>query len=259
MKLKILFFPLSIMLALVIFIWMTKPDWDSLKNEKSNLGTLQEEAQKIDSQLQSLDAAYSQFSNLSDEKALIANAIPSSEKPDELIAEYYLKAKESEVFVVSAKAEDAAASSSCNAPAAVPAVENLDDDSGTPSAPVVSAPCLQSSKISLSLAGSYLNLKKFMGQIEKMNRFTMAKDFTITKGTSEEQSDILSMTVNFEVYLKDQPTGFTVAQGLSTPTGQALLAGKIDKGVIDQYKKDVTDRIFQPVNVEGSGKEDIFK
>lgn len=247
---------MSIMLALVIFIWMTKPDWDNLKSEKSNLETLEKETQEIDSQLQSLDAAYSQFSKIGEDKTLIENVIPSFEKPDELIAEYYLKAKESEVFVVSAKKDEAAASSSCKEAMEIPAVEDLESE--TPGFSAL-APCLQSSNVSLTLAGTYLNLKKFIGQIEKMNRLTMAKDFSITKGASEEQGDILTMAVSFEVFTKSAPTGFSIASGLSTPTGKALLAGKIDKGVIDQYKQTVTDKIFQPVGVEGAGKEDIFK
>lgn len=264
MKLKILFFPLSIMLALVIFIWMTKPDWNSLKNEKNKLKILEAESDKIDGQLQSLDAAYSQFSKISDDKTLINNAIPPVEKPDELIAEFYLKAKESEVFIVSAKMEGANKNASCSQVAEIPAIEKgleegdsvSESTTDVPSGPM---PCLSSSNVNLSLAGSYINLKKFLGQIEKMNRFSMTKGFSISKGSAEEQGDVLSMTVDFEIFTKDQPEGFTVAQGLATATGEALLGGKIDKSVIDQYKQSVTDRIFQPVGVEGAGKEDIFK
>jgi hypothetical protein len=253
MKLKILFFPMSIMLSLVIFIWMTKPEWDSYQQEKKNLAVMEKEAAKIDGQLQLLNTAYSQYGQIGDDEKLIINALPSDSRPDELIAEFYLKAKESEVFVVDAKIDKESAKCAKQQTADLPAEVSKKGAASSP------APCTLNSGVSLAVAGSYANIKKFLGEIEKMNRFTMIKGYSISKGNAEEQGDILNLSLNFNVFSRSESPQFQITQHLDSSAGKALLTGKIDKGVIDEYKQKVTQRTFMPVVVDGVGKEDIFK
>ena len=102
MKLKIIFFPLTLIISFAIFILMIKPEWESLGINKAQLDTLSEKRDTLLNGKQNLQKAFDEYEELDEsDRQLIMNAVPPYNNNDDFIAEIYKNMQGSGAFLVS--------------------------------------------------------------------------------------------------------------------------------------------------------------
>lgn len=259
MSLKILFFPLSIILSLVILIWMVKPEWDSVQKNKVDLAKAQEEYNKVDSQVKMLEKALNDYKGRTQDQTLIWNAIPVDSNKDDVLNQIYQKVKDHELLIdsvtVSVSAQNQCGAAGAGAAQAVVS-SAAKSDAGSTNAKSKTGMCLKQESVAVTVIGQYDRLRDCLGSISRMNRYVDIQQVVIKRDNVDPVKIIADFTIQF--YSKQKDESLQMANALTTPVGTALLTGKIDGNIIERYKQAITDVPATPLFVEGFGKDILF-
>ena len=268
MRLKLLFFPLSVMLALFMFIWMIKPEWDDVGKARAAQAQAQKDLQDLTNNVNMIDQAVSEYQSLGVDKQLIQNAIPYESKGDELVAQLYDKAKDSEAFITKAGiAASTSALDSCSDAAKSGMSADLAGISSSSSDGTDESKtkqnCLKSETVTISVSGDYPKVKKFISGLEQMNRFSEISKIQIAKEQPKEGEPAATLTaaIEFTVFYKDKMAKVDPLQYVNGKDDVSiqLITGSLDRVTIASFKQLVVARPSAPITVTTTGKEDIFK
>jgi hypothetical protein len=268
MSLKLIFFPFSLALILFISIFLIKPEITKMNKIKSEIQSKEQTLKAIDDNVKKFEQASRELESSEKQqiKALIENAIPYEEQGGELLQQIYEKIILANVMVT--KIAFSGFSDNCGDGASVEQMDLAGTGSASGAAPAAKI-CLKSAKIKVDLAGSYEQIKGFILEVEKMNRYTEIKELSIARPDqqfSEEQlavdpdlSQRLNSTLEFEVFQKELPDNFNVASYKDSEAYKILLQGTYSTDVVSAFSKAITDRAAQTVEMSNiQGKENLF-
>lgn len=276
MSLKLIFFPLTLIVSISILIWVAKPEWESLKNNKQELATLSEKRDKFQGNQQNLQKALNQYQQMDEnDKQLINNALPALNNNDDFIAEIYKNIQQSGAFLAetSLKAgKDSAgeaARAAClqkNSSATNEAsVEGEDPETQVKAEPAYCPPAKKSTLATIGIVGAYANIRDFAKMIDTQNRLTIPSSFSISKlQTSTEENeagaDALSSKISFNFYDKEESKGVLLSSLVegSDKALSGLMTGSLNTQAIGAFKDAITPDVFRPVSVQEMGKDNLF-
>jgi Tfp pilus assembly protein PilO len=216
MAVKMLLFPLFLILSLAVFFMLGKPEWDKFSAERATLQKVAERKQALSGKISKVQAALSQYEGLkSGTKQLINNAIPADQASDDLITEIERNGQRKGVFVskinlgkskkeksdcsssagnldasmgVEGTASSAAASGGDTAPAAGGDGMALGDGmGGEPMSLGTYCPKAKiATEVELEAVGTYLDVRNFIQDIYSLNRVTVIEEFEINSIDKDE-------------------------------------------------------------------------
>lgn len=257
MKLKILFFPITLILSLTIIIWFIKPQWGEYEIKKGELSKTMEEKQQLEEGMRSLSMALSDYELMDeDSKSFIMNAIPKNNNNDDLIAEIHKNVMSSSVFLVGTKLKEARTGTSGSKAKKIEEGDYV-------------SPELKETVVEAEVVGEYLNVKSFIEKIDMENRFSMPKEVLISKvneNKSEEEEDdsavinLVKARIIFSIYNKEKDAAARLSKlnNINDQVVKSLLSTGLKTQVVDDYRSIITPTLFKPVVASGSGKQDLF-
>lgn len=252
MNIKLLFFPF----ALVVLIWSvlsaTKPSWDQYKIKKAEVTKLTKAETELRSGLGRMQKALMEYENLGQEtRTYIENAIPTGNDHDNLVAELNKNASQSGVLVV----KIGAAKKKHITTAQCKQKNNVDSlDCNTKAS---------ATKITLSTVGVYPSIKRFLGKLDNQNRIIIPNSIYLVASKNDKENSVAELVtgkMDFAVFQKE-PTKIKSFSKVMAEDHvlQSLLTKGLDVSAIKRVKNIVTSGIFLPVQVDGAGKDDLFK
>lgn len=277
MSLKLIFFPLTLIVSISILIWVAKPEWESLKNNKQELATLSEKRDKFQGNQQNLQKALNQYQQMEEnDKQLINNALPALNNNDDFIAEIYKNIQQSGAFLAETSLKAGKDSAGEAARAAClqkntgdtnneESIEGEDSNTQAKEEPAYCPPAKKVTLATIGIVGAYANIRDFAKMIDTQNRLTIPSSFSISKlQTSTEENeagaDVLSSKISFNFYDKEESKGVLLSSlvegGDKALSG--LMTGSLNTQAIGAFKDAITPDVFRPVSVQEMGKDNLF-
>ena len=258
MKLKILFFPMALLVAFVITIFFTKPEWDIYKDKQAEADLLTKQLDDLKSGHNSILNATKKLNELtSDQENLILNAIPRDYNNDDFLAEIHKSAERSGVFILATKLKNN---------------ELIKNSTVEITEAGQAKPVLNISGAKVTVMGSYTDVLEFVKEVDSHNRLTSPKELSIvsqdinvlvpSEGGEAVTADgmLIKCDVTFDFFSKPENEKLEIARLIrgNDPVVKSLLNGQFKTGVIENYKEDITSEVFRPVGAGNAGKADIF-
>ncbi len=263
MSVKILLFPLSLIILIWSFVSFTKPAWDAYNSKKDQLEVLKKKKSEISRGVANMQRAVSTWRQLSDnDKQLVKNALPINIDEDNLVAEINKSASQAGVIIteISTKKIRSKANSKC--------ADKIASSSSTKKAGFVGAGCrTEASPVRVNLLAylSYPALKDFLSKLDSGNRFIIPNEFSLTtmKPTevenSEASGDLIKLDAVFDVYYKDVDKVVLSEAVENDVVMRDLLKNGLSQKGLNTLRKFSTGELFYPVEIGETGKENPFK
>jgi len=275
MRLKILFFPLSVIIALSLFIWGTKPNLNLIKQKKQELDSKKEQLSKVEKNLGVLRGEIGRIAQFPEEQELVEDALPWKNKDAAFFSEIYNYAIETGVFIYSLDKKEnksLASRTNCQEQSQLAlmseGISSDEADEGTQTLPI----CKMETKkeeVILKLSGGYLNLKNFINKLSKANRFNKITSIAFSKkentqaqeeGQEGANAEEVEADLTFLIFSKDKDDRLTIAGAVEQkdPVIESIFnsGASIDK--VQQLKNDVVIYPLGQESLDGAGKENIF-
>jgi hypothetical protein len=99
MSLKVLIFPISLVVAVAVAIFFIKPAFSEMMSVKSSLAEKENQLENLKNQNQKLQNLKSKWESLAEEKNLVATALPEAENVDSYVSELTSKASRSGILL----------------------------------------------------------------------------------------------------------------------------------------------------------------
>lgn len=271
MNIRTLLLPVALVVSVVVFVWMIKPEWSNYKMNKENLVKLQEEERAAEKNKVSLEKYVAALTTLDqDVVSYISNALPKAENSDDFIAEINKYSSQSSAMIDEIAMRQARMSiSECESKKTQSSQQVADADANNP------IYCPKEKVIvgsSVQLIGSYLEVKDFLDKIDISNRIISPKSIDINKvevvtaqsadsdNQSTATSNLVKAKVDFDIYYKEKDEEVKLSQlNSSDKTMEKLLTEKVNQEQIEKVQDTMRSELFIPVTFEGAGKSNIFE
>ena len=245
MNVKILLTPLIIIVAITLAIWFVYPAYSNgVDGAKEKLEKLRNEESKfegIQNKNKRVEKLFAELSSLGSDKDVLYQFIPEKNREEEIIDNLNYLASTSGVSISKFVITQSAANANIVKPV------NLNDDSG---GFTMSSPLPQNIKVSVSLAGSYENIRNFLDKIDKFERYADFSGLQISKNlanNAERESaslDILSVTasIDFNFLEKVKLSEFNADDPIfseNSPLNLSAITDIKNKKTMDVLKLDV--------------------
>lgn len=258
MNIKLLFFPLSVIILVWSVISVTKPAWDEYKMQKAEMVKSIQEKQELEKGIMNIKKALTGYHNLDEDiKSYVNNAIPVDSDDDNLVAELNKNISQSGVLVVKINANKGKVkiNPKCRQKGA--------EESGLDCSVKASA-----TKVVLSAVGVYPMIKGFLGKLDVQNRIVVPSSISLAtsdNNNNNEESDssvveLVTAKIEFDVFQK-KPVKIKSFSGVMTSDVvlKSLLERGLSIGGLDAIDRFITSEVFVPVQVEGAGKDNLFE
>jgi len=262
MKIKLLFFPFSLILFLVVFISYVKPGWDTYhKEQKPELEKLTKEKQKLEKGITNINKALAQFKKIDEEsKNYVYRAVPRDIETDNLLAEINKDASQSGVMILktSAKQVRAKVDPKCRA------------KQKKSKEKISCLPRTATLGVSVTALGTYPMIKDFLHKLDYQNRVVVPNGFSLSaaRGGSNKKEEggnapveikLISAKLSFDVYKKKFDQKIILSKALdSDVVMKKILSNGLDIKGLTLLENLVSAEPFRPVRAEGVGKENLF-
>ena len=269
MKVKILFFPVAVFVALVVGIWHIQPEIANvlelrrtLAAKEQTLQDIQQKARNVTLLASSLDAKNSIAADpRQSTETKVLEFLPQAQDHERVVDSLNALANEAGLAVVNVEFDPQATANAIAAEAARVLAEQEElalasqqsFASGDPSAvpqPVVAKPQLLPMPVKVLVQGSYDNIKSFSEKLYRMNHSRSLTGLNIVR---DEQAppDVLSATVavTFHYYPKKH-----VLPDASLPV---FARSQFDFGVVERLNTFVTSSV-QPLEAPPAGRPNPF-
>ncbi len=260
MKLKTIFLPASFLLAVFVFIWIAKPQWDINKQNERELKDKEKILNELVEKESTLRISLGKYNNLSENIILIDNAVPFSPMNDVLIAELNEQAVKFGVFV-----EDIALSDIKKEVANI--YSEADSATGLDGA-VINQNDLLGSDVVMNIFGNYLGVRDFIEVIGKTNRYASLRKTEISSNIKKnevgevEKNGTVNAKISFQIFYRPS-SGTLPISNLIFSGDEAmlkLLGGGISVDAVEDFKTKRTSQAYNySFSEDGVGKEDVFK
>lgn len=274
MSLKILFFPLSVIVSIIIFIWFTKPAWDELGVQKEALIEINEEFDGLAKGVASFGKAASAYKEMkNDDKQAVLSAIPQSTSNDDFIAEIDMNAIKGGVHLISADVKKERGKVSKCESAASMAASSSSSEEGAGTNPVQCPKEKTKFSATLEVAGEYFDIQDFIKKIDLQNRIITPVELSINKIESEnkensQMKDLLKAEFSFNFYSREKDENLNLSQMQaggnkvfdSIFKGSLALTNALEFRQMRELKAGSDKLYFRPVAVtDNQRKKDLFK
>lgn len=255
MNIRLLFFPLSLIILVWSIIGITKPAWDEYKLQKSEMRKIVQEKKDLEIGVLNIKKALTEYRSLNGgTKLYVNNAIPIDGDDDNLVAELNKNISQSGVLVtnIGANKKEVRVSSKCR--------QQSTEKSGLSCAVGAST-----TNVSLAVIGLYPAIKKFLDKLDVQNRIVVPKSISLATSNNnkeKEDSDIKLVTakINFDVFQKKPVKIKSFSSIMSTDAVlKSLLQGGLSTDGLSAVEEFITSEVFLPVQVEGTGKDNLFE
>jgi hypothetical protein len=254
MSIKLLFFPLTLVILVWSVIGITKPAWDEYKIQKSEVIKISQEKEKLEIGIVNMKKCLVEYQGLDENtKAYVNNAIPANSDDDNLIAELNKNISQSGVLVmrISTNKKMAKINPQCR-------------QQGIEHSELNCAIGAATTNIVVSATGVYSMIKNFLDKLDVQNRIVLPRSINLaaTNSNREEEStvELITAKVNFDVFQK-KPVKIKSFSSIMASDNvlKSLFQGKLNTNGLTVLNEFVTSEVFVPVQVEGVGKSDLFK
>ena len=257
MNIKLLFFPLSVIILVWSIIGITKPAWDSYKTQKVELSKLVKEKQELEKGVMNIKKALTEYQNLDeDTKSYVNNAIPINSDDDNLVAELNKSISQSGILVVKIGASEKKVnvSSKCRQQGAA--------ESGLNCSPKASV-----TNVTLSAVGAYPMIKTFLSKLDVQNRIVVPNAVALSTSKNKNDSEdgdspiqVVTAKIDFSVFQKKPVEIKSFSKVMTSDTVlKSLLNGGLSTAGLEAINKFIDSEVFIPVQVEGAGKDNLFE
>ena len=255
MNLKLLFFPLTLIILVSSVIGVTKPTWDEYKTQKEEVIKLGQEKKELEVGVANIKKALASYRNLDeDTKSYVNNAIPVDSDDDNLIAELNKNISQSGILAmkIDTNKKKAMVSPKCRQAGA--------EKNGLNCAAKASM-----TKVTLSAAGTYPMIKDFLSKLDVQNRIIVPGSISLSApNNSKENEDssirLITAKISFDVFQKKPVKVESFSKIMAS---DIVLKSLLQKGLsaegLEAVSKFITSDVFMPVQVEGVGKSDLFQ
>jgi len=184
MRLKILIFPLSLALSVIILIFLAKPEWDSIQTTKLQLAESQQKLDEVMEKKKNIENLTRIYDQNQDVVSYINSYLPSKREEEDAIHAINYMATGSAVILSNLNLEI-----DTNKAAPVPPVQ--DAAAGGAEAQAASAPeipVLSTVKFKASISGNYEGIRTFLDRASKLEMFNSLDALKIEKNKKSMQS-----------------------------------------------------------------------
>jgi|GEM_PF-1681938 len=235
MKFKLLFLPLSLVVALFVFVYFIKPMWDNYQGNKKELAKSEQDLESIKNSKQSLDNSLAIFREVdTNKKFLLGNSLPVSLQEENLFRELNDIAAGSGVRIIESslrKVDD------------FERIKDLQENNG-----------IESTRSELVLNSNYLGLRRFISLLENTNRYIKVEKFEISSNR-----ELGNLDLNLEVVFFHKEANQSQFS-LNDPYFRALLKDGLSLAVIDEYMAKREKVInFSAFELGDLGTNDLFE
>lgn len=292
MNLKLLFFPLAILVSLVVVIWLLKPAWDDYRKNSDLTAQAEKRLAEVSGKEGNLKKALEVYNNLGSDFTLVENAIPEKNENGMILAEIFEKAKKTGVIILEVSFSESkkekllplnfqSSSTDQSISMTIDQQEKLLNNSMNGLANGEADSSFSKGTAKISVVGYFDQVKNFVAEVDKMNRISDVSTFkwekikkidggsssvggdekVSTEGVNKKENQ-LKMDVEFGYYLKRNRTisNASVATFDADPLIKAMLSGNISKKVIEDFKAVTTSSPFSfDFSSETGGKANIFQ
>ncbi|MDZ7612240.1 MAG: hypothetical protein U5L10_05750 [Candidatus Moranbacteria bacterium] len=248
MKSNVFFLPIAIVAALALFIVFIKPDWEVYKQKRKELETVEEKVSNLNQKSNQAKQALGQLKSMNEaNRTVILDAVSKTKREPEFIAEISKIVDSSGVLF-------GGLSISKSQPISNQEKKSKQKDEAGAGGDVQAG--LNKISLQLAVSGDYLQLRKFIYKLEKMNRFASLENASFSGGDND---NLVKLGVKFNVYHQPYPGEKTVMG--SFPDG--VTWQKLTKeGIETDFAVDYSEHIEAPYtfspDLEGLGKQDLF-
>jgi|GEM_PF-6687996 len=279
MKLKIIFLPLALVIAISLFVWAIKPNLDLIKQRKTELNQKKAQLTTIEQNIGILEGEIGKISQYPEEQSIVKSALPWENKDADFFSEIYGNALTTGAFIYSLDKKDVKKTSldQCNEPSqlalasqeALPG-EGAEGGAGAATVPFCKKP-LETTEVNLKVSGEYFNVKNFLDKLIKANRINKISSIVIRKkssnqasGDSGEEAESaetgVEADITFSIFSKEKNSGLSIAQAVSQK--DEVIEGIFKSGAgiekVQELKNNLIVFTAKDVSLEGAGKENLF-
>jgi Tfp pilus assembly protein PilO len=253
MKIKIYFLPLSLVVVLFVFVYFIKPAWGENKQLKKELIKEQTILEELISKSNFLEKALSHYQQFSQDKELINNAMPVSNREDKLVGEINEVANSAGIVV---------GKIGINEQKKVKRTiqrEPLQDDQSA-----IEEDSLVTLSVDIETVGEYTQIKKFIEMLNAANRFMKIELIDLSRleqKEDQESTGMVSGKIAFLVFYKAENNVVAMSKLVSSGdvAMKGILTGKISDAIIENFKKMHTENVYELTPGDNQpGKENIF-
>lgn len=207
MRLKIFFFPFSLIVSIILFVWFIGPEFSAIKNKISELNSEEKSLQEIINKKQNLNNLEASLESNGDREELVLSYLPFTKKEDEIVHTLDYLAIGSGISLLNLTIADV----KVDKISASPSISST--GLATPEEVLKEKGAVKIIGVELSLAGSYEGINDFLEQIY---RTRIANNVYFANIYKQPESDNLmaNIKINFS-YLPQ--IHLDINEGLSDP------------------------------------------
>lgn len=269
MRLKLFFFPISIVVTLAAFIWFLKPAWGENKEARKELNDEKKTLQSLVEKSASLERSLAHYQALSGEVELLNNAMPEDETSDKLVAELNDRARETGIFINKIEIKKSKVKVSSPEPEQIKAMKEGDGDEEKGSSSSKNQASLVESNLtklemSLEIAGDYIKARNFISSLGQTNRFIKVVATDFSRSATDKEGGVPGMVsgnVSCEAFYKTEKEAVEISKLVfaNDETMKRLLTGKVGEDIIKEFQSQRTSQAYKLIMGTGqAGKENIF-
>jgi len=258
MKLKILFFPLALILCVVVFIWYIKPEFGNIKNNGANLKNKEKELADMIKKEKNISDLIANLDSQPEKEKLVLSYLPPYERQERIIDLLNFLANESLLAVsninINAQKGSLAKAASGNS-----------GGGGEPGAASdINMPPVSDTPASVSVVGSYENIKNYLGRIFTFGQMNNIESVLISKvpaekamGESESSSDGETGILKADIGIKfNYATSVASVSGFNSPV---FSLSEFDFNVTDDLNKAIEGgKIVPGIIIDAKGRTNPF-
>lgn len=227
---KLLVFPATIIVSVLVFSYLIKPEWDSYSDNKLKLLQEEEILEKAKNSKSKFDKVSADYNSLDfDKKKLFQEAVPNYFSQEVFL--YSLNAIISEVGVV------------------------LDSINFSENSSEKTEESFLNHGVKLSVEGNFFQIKKFIYLIENMNRFVEVEKISLSKG---DDLNKMQASLSLIIFSKNK-TSIKETLNVKDPYFEKLLNSGLETAVLDDYQRRTGNPKDFDLSFDGQmGKENLF-
>lgn len=253
MKLKILFFPIAVIVAMWAAIWVIKPEIIAIKSNLDVLETRKIDLQNVQKKQQTINSLVGNLDANTDKVKVVNDYMPATRDEEEIINKIYQRATDAKVTLDKLSVSDSRDKDKVTGIQAG-GQALLDEDGVNPLK-------LNFIKAEVNVTGTYENLRTFLNYIHTMEKINSINSVKIGESVSEGDPDggpakpkangelSATMDIDFNFF---SPVRVQKNTDLSIFSQQ-----EFDFSVVDKVKKLLAEKVAD-VTVGETGKKNPF-
>jgi Tfp pilus assembly protein PilO len=233
MKTKLIIFPATLIIALLFFFYIIKPNWDSYSANKTELTEKEQEIDKLRENKYKFDEILKNYKEIDfEEKKIIKNAFPVG-----FSQENFLYDLNSIVLATGVKLKNTSF------------LEVVSRSKEEKTLPTI--------KASLELTGNYFQIRKALYSIENMNRLTRIESLGMT---TEKMDGANSLDAKIELLVFHKENLRSLIPSSNDKYFASLLTTGLNSDLLNNYKNYRENATSFDFNWDGEiGKDDLFE